>query len=283
MKKSVGALLVIFILMLPSMAVGDETPFSPPPLKDYVTDPSHTNFLFINFSGPTIYPGDMGNLNFKLNNPYNRSMENIVLYAEIYAYATLETYRYIDENFSNPPTIANGDGLKYNTSRPSLDPESSSWVNLSIDTNDETPEGVYYVRFCLQFDYPNSTNGSIKFEHFVMRSMSFFSKEDWDYATIKPTNETKQYYRHGVNMTYLNKIMPVDAIIPFISFSVRRGIPKWPLFVFIGLIGVSATLAYMYYMNDNYGKYPWLDEKTRQIAGKYEEFRRRLYERARKR
>jgi hypothetical protein len=281
MKKSVGALLVIFILMLPSMAVGDDTLLTPLTLDDYVTDPAHTNFLFINISGPTIYPGDMGNLNFKLNNPYNRSMENISLFAEIYAYATLETYKYIDEGFPNPPTIAQGNGLNFSTHVEQLQASDNISYSLTMKTSDSTPEGVYYVRFCLEFDYSNSTNSTPK--HFIMRSMSFFSKDDWDYATIKPTNETKQYYRHGVNMTYLNKIMPVDAIIPFTSFSVRRGVPKWPLFLFIALIGGSATLAYMYYMNDNYGKYPWLDEKTRQIAGKYEEFRRRLYERARKR
>ena len=282
MNKGIGALFVILLLMLPSMAVGDDIPLAPPTLEDYVTDPANTNFLFRNFSAKTIYPGDMGNLTFFLHNPYNRSMYNISLIAEIYAYATLETYSKVDYNFSSPPEITEGDGLRYfHTIKAPLLPDAKLPFYLHIDTSDSTPEGVYYVRFCLEFDYSNSTNNPLR--HFVMRSMSFFSKEQWDYATIKPTNETIQYYRHGINMTYLNQIMPVDAIIPFTSFSVHRGIPLWPLFLLIGLAGGFAILAYMYYMNDNYGKYEWLDKKTRQIAGKYEEFRRRLYERARKR
>ena len=281
MNKGIGALFVILLLMLPSMAVGDDIPFAPPTLEDYVTNPANTNFLFENFSAKTIYPGDMGNLNFKLNNPYNRSMENITLFAEIYAYATLETYKNIDDSFPSPPIIAQTNSLNYTTHVDELMPRHNISYSLTMKTRSSTPEGVYYVRFCLEFDYSNSTKNTPR--HFVMRSMSFFSKEEWNYATIRPTNDTIQYYRHGINMTYLNQIMPVDAIIPFTSFSVRSGIPLWPLFILVGLAGGSAILAYMYYMNDNYGKYEWLDKKTRQIAGKYEEFRRRLYERARKR
>ncbi len=277
----IGALLMVFLLMFPMICSGADNPFKPPTVEDYVTNPAKTNFLFQNFSGPTIYPGNMGNLNFRLYNPYNRSMENITLLSEIYAYATLETYREIDDRFPSPPRIVQGEGLRYTTHIEILEPDANISFTLTMKTSESTPEGVYYVRFCLEFDYSNSTNNTPR--HFVMRSMSFFSKEEWDYATIKPTNRTIEYYRHGLNMTYLNQIMPVDAIIPFTSFSVRRGVPLWPLFVFIGLAGGSAILAYMYYMNDNYGKYEWLDKKTRQIAGKYEEFRRRLYERARKR
>ncbi len=281
MIRRFAALVAVFILLFPGLAVAADDPFGAPRVEDYVSDPSRTNFILQNFSGPTIYPGNAGNIDFKLYNPYNRTMENISLVSEVYAYATLETYKDVDERFPNPPKINQSKALRYTVSIEDLRPGSKRSFVLTMDTSDSTPEGVYYVRFSLEFDYSNSTNSTPR--HFVMRSMSYYSKEQWDYATRKANESDIPYYRHGLNMTYLSQFYPVDAIIPFTSFSVRRGVPIWPLFLFIGLAGGAAILAYMYYMNDNYGKYPWLDEKTRQITGKYEKFRRSLYERARKR
>ncbi len=276
-KRLLSVMFAVFILMFPTLAMAADDPFGMPTVEEYVCNPAKTNFLLKNFSGPTIYPGNSGNLQFRLYNPYNRTMENIVLTSEIYAYATLETYREVDESFSNPPNIQQGNGLIYTDTIPELHPGSNVSFTLTMKTAESTPEGVYYVRFSLEFDYSNSTNNTPA--HFVMKSMSFFSKEEWAYATRSPNATDMAYYRHGLNVTYLG----VDAIIPYTSFSVRKGIPLWPLFLFIGLAGGSAILAYMYYLNDNYGKFPWLDEKTRQISGKYEKFRRALYERARNR
>ncbi len=277
-KRLLSVLFAVSVLMFPTLSlVAADDPFTVPTVEEYVCNPAKTNFLFQNFSGPTIYPGNSGNLQFRLYNPYNRTMENIILSSEIYAYATLETYSEVDEKFSNPPEIQQGNGLRYAEIIPELHPGSSISFTLTMKTSESTPEGVYYVRFSLEFDYSNSTNNTPR--HFIMKSMSFFSKEEWEYATRIPNATDMPYYRHGLNVTYLG----VDAIIPYTSFSVRRGIPLWPLFLFIGLAGGSAILAYMYYLNDNYGKFPWLDEKTRQIAGKYEKFRRTLYERARNR
>lgn len=279
MIERFAALLVILILMSPclSSAEDDAFPFRPPSVGDYVSDPSRVNFIFQNFSGPTIYPGNAGNLNFNIYNPYNRTMENITLLSEIYAYATLETYREVGENFPSPPKIGQSGALRYTTTIGDLQPGSRRSFVLTFSTSDHTPEGVYYVRFSIEFDYSNSTNNTPR--HFIMKSMSFYSKEEWEYATRNATESDMPYYRHGINVTYLG----VDAIIPFTSFSVKRGIPIWPIFLFVGGAGAFAILAYMYYLNDTYGKYPWLDEKTRQITGKYEKLRRSFYERARKR
>ncbi len=277
MRTSSLSLAISAILILTMVPAAEADPFAPT-VEDYVSTPSFTNYLLKNFSGPTIYPGNAGNLNFLLYNPYSRNMDNITLTAEIYAYATLQEYRSVSEKFSAHPVFVQGSGLEYNVhiSAP-LYPHHQVPFNLTARTYDNTPEGVYYVRFSLEFDYSNSTNNTER--HFVMKSMSFFSKEQWEYATRNPNATDMPYYRHGINVTYLG----VDAIIPFTSFSVRRGVSLWPLFVLSGLAVTFAVLAYMYYMNDNYGKYPRLAEKTKQIAGKYEKFRRGLYERARKR
>ncbi len=277
MLKRPIAVLMFVILMVPVFSTAADV-FAPT-VEDYVCNPRNTNFLFLNFSGDTIYPGNSGNLVFRLNNPYNRSMEDINLTAEIYAWADLEDYRDIDAKFPNPPTMKQGTGRIYSDHVEELLPSMNITYDLKINTKENTLEGTYYVRFTLEFDYSNSSKNSAT--HFIMRSMSYYTKEQWDYATRVPSESDLPYYRHGVNMTYLSRFYPVDAIIPFTSFSVHRGIPKWPLFVLGGGAVFFAVLAYMYYMNDNYGKYKWLDEKTKQMSGKYQKFRRRLYERAR--
>ena len=279
MNKTAGSLFIIALILISTPVMGAESS-DMQGFENYITHPSRVNHILENFSGDTIYPGNMGILSFRLFNPYNRSMENISLNAEIYAYETLRTYQIIDDSFSNSPVFFQGNGRFYRKNISSLPPGVYLDFNLTIETSPSTPEGVYAVRFILEFDYSNSS--SIH-RHFIMRSISYYSNDELDYATRDPTKSDLPYYRHGFNISYLNKIHPVDAIIPFTSFSVRRGIPLWPFFALVGMAGASAILAYMYYMNDNYGKYEWLDQKTRQIAGKYEKFRRSLYERARKR
>ena len=276
LKKAVASL-IIAVVLIPALSAGDD--FLPPTVEDYVCNPSNTNFLFLNLSGSTIYPGESGTFFFRLNNPYNRSMENIDLTAEIYAWADLENHRNIDASFPDPPVIEQGDGRTYHDHVDEILPGMNVSYSLLMKTFENTMDGVYYVRFTLEFDYSNSTSNPL--QHFVMRSMSYYTKDQWDYATQEPDESDLPYYRHGVNITYLSQFYPVDAIITFASFSVHRGVPKWPLFVFAGGAIFFAVLAYMYYMNDNYGKYQWLDEKTKQVSGKYQQFRRRLYERAR--
>ncbi len=276
LKKPLAAL-VLLVLMLSAIASGSGT--SGMSVTDYVCDPTYTNHIFSNFSNPIIYPGNTGNLRFRLNNPYNMTMHNISLTAEIYAFATLEEYRTIDETFNDAPIIEQSGSRLYNDRVSELLPSMNISYSLSMKTEKGTPQGVYYVRFILEFDYSNSTNNSAS--HFIMLSMSYYSKEQWKYAAQEPTDSDMPYYRHGINVTYLSLFHPVDAIIPFTSFSVHKGIPKWPMFVLEGAAAFFAVLSYMYYMNDNYGKYRWLDEKTKQMSGKYQKFRRRLYERAR--
>jgi len=213
MIRRLAAVLAAFILLFPGLAMAADNPFGVPTVEDYVSDPSRTNFLFQNFSGPTIYPGNSGNLYFRIYNPYNRTMENISLVSEIYAYATLESYKKVDERFPSPPRIEQSKSLRYTATREDLDPASYWDFGLTIGTSESTPEGVYYVRFVLEFDYSNSTNNTVR--HFVMRSMSYYSEEQWDYARRNATEGDKPYYRHGLNMTYLSQFYPVDAIIPF--------------------------------------------------------------------
>ncbi len=284
LKRPVAAAMVLLMLMVPSLTHGENTVSDAsiaPTVEDYVCNPVNTNFLFINVSGETIYPGKSGDVFFRLNNPYVRSMENVSLTAEICAWATLDhQYSEIDSSFVDPPTIKQGNGQVYHDSVGSIRPGMNVSYTLTMDTKDNTPEGTYYVRFTLEFDYSNSSTNSTR--HFIMRSMSYYTKEQWEYATRNATASDIPYYRHGVNVTYLSQFYPVDAIILFTSFSVHKGVPKWPLLVFAGSSAFFAILAYMFYMNDNYGKYKWLDEKSKQVSGKYQKFRRRLYERARK-
>ena len=279
LKRPIMAIIVFVMLLAPSLSLAGES--TAQTVEDYVCDPSNTNFLFLNISGDTIIPGESGSLFFRLNNPYNRSMENVQLTAEIYAWANLEhEYREIDGSFTDPPGIEQGNGRIYEDTLDSIPPGMNVTYSLTMNTRENTVDGTYYVRFTIEFDYSNSSTNSTS--HFIMRSMSYYTKEQWEYARRNATESDLPYYRHGVNITYLSQFYPVDAIILFTSFSVHRGVPKWPLAVFSGFAIFFAALAYMYYMNDNYGKYPWLDEKTKQMAGKYQKFRRGLYERARK-
>jgi hypothetical protein len=281
MLKSLSVFIISVLILIPAFSVTYAAPAQV--MEDYVCNPANTNFIFRNFSGSTIYPGNSGYLFFRLNNPYNETMQNLNITAEIYAWADLENHRYIDERFHSPPTIEQGNGRIYSDHPGDILPGMNITYNLTLNTKENTPEGSYYVRFTIEFDYSNSSNSSdSSAKHFIMRSMSYYTKNQWDYAVKNATESDLPYYHHGVNITYLSQFYPVDAIIPFTSFSVHRGVPKWPLFLFGGGTIFFAWLAYMYYMNDNYGKYQWLDEKTKQVSGKYQKFRRGLYERARK-
>ena len=209
--KAVSA--VVFALLLITVLA----PASGNELYDYVTSPQYTNELLSDFNISDFRQGKSGFVNLTVKNPYNRTMNNITLFAEIYCFFPDEEASgekvYIDRNFSNPPVFASTGHTSIEYHFGSLASMETEDISMKITVEKETPTGDYGIRFSLDF-YINGVSE----RHFIMKSKGFFSDEEWDYATKSPTDSDLPYYHHGLNTTYLG----IDAIIPDTDFSVEE-------------------------------------------------------------
>ena len=205
---------VVFALLLMTVLA----PASADELYDYVTSPQYTNELLSDFNISDVQQGKSGFVNLTVKNPYNRTMNNITLFAEICCFFPDEGASgekvYIDRNFSNPPVFASTGHTSFEYHFRSLRPMETNNISMKITVKKETPTGDYGIRFSLDFFNINGTSE----RHFIMKSKGFFSEEEWNYATKSPENSDLPYYHHGLNTTYLG----IDAIIPDTDFSVEE-------------------------------------------------------------
>jgi hypothetical protein len=122
------------------------------------------------------------------------------------------------------------------------------------------------MRFLLEFDY---TNATVTDEHLVMKSPGYFSEDVWNEATREPTSADLPYYRGEINITYLQAASgQVDGIIPDSSFALKEPIPMWPFYLLIALMVLSAFLALMFYLEENPGKWPWMEARWLGFRGR---------------
>lgn len=237
-----------------------------------VSDPGRVNKILSDFSTPIIRPGNEGNLDFNLTNPYEFDIEDVVLTAEIYAYANLDEKKEIYE--IDEPPIFKLQGATQRSFRLNVQPaEQVLPQRFSIQTTDDTEKGVYFVRFQMEFDHSEDENRSI------MRSKGHFTDSEWDNATKRPGTSDEPYYAGSINITMLG----VNGILPDTSFTVKTPIPRWPQYLLGGLAAFFGIFAVMLYMQEEYNSFPWLEDILDHWSGKFNQLRRRLKHRLRKR
>jgi len=218
-------------------------------------------------------PGDKGAFRIQIMNPYEGNMTNIVFNASIYSYATLEEIQDVTSTWTTP-FIEESNSIEY-TLQPfdliASEHQKHQNISFTIVTNYDTPHGsafsqsTYFVRFWLEFDYTNLTGT----EHLVMKSPGHFSTEIWDEATRTPEESDEPYYRGTVNLTYLQETTgQVDGILPDSSFALKEHIPAWPFYALIVLMIVSGFLAFMFYIEEKPGTWPWMERRWLGFKGK---------------
>lgn len=210
-----------------------------------------------NFRTPQIVPGESGSYEFTVRNRYNGTLLNASLTIEIYKWATLEEAKDIDK-ISNPPEIVEGLRQGYTAPTFHLAPNATFRIKITISTSKSTPQGTYFVRQMMQFDY----NGT----HLLMKSRGYFTGKEWDGAT---TNVNGSRVVGGINLTMLG----VDGILPDSSFSVKEPIPLWPLALLIGITILFGALALVFYLMEEKG-HPLLKKRFYKGAGKLKQARR---------
>ncbi|MFO7792047.1 MAG: hypothetical protein R6W73_03585 [Candidatus Saliniplasma sp.] len=237
-----------------------------------VSDPGLANKILHDFSTPIIKPGNQGNLEFNLTNPYEFEMENMVLTAEIYGFGDLDEQKNISE-IDDPPVFQITGDTSRSLGRDVISPERVTPQRFTLKTTENTEKGVYFVRFQLDFEYSEEGNES------VMKSKGHFTDSEWDNATKRPGNSDEPYYAGSINITQLG----VNGILPDTSFTVKTQIPRWPQYVLGGLAAFFGIFAVMLYMQEEYNSFPWLEDILDHWSGKFNQFRRRLKHRLRKR
>ncbi len=231
-------------------------------LSSYVSSPAHVP-NFDNFTTPVLEPGKTGVFNFTVENRYVNIMNNAVLHIEIYMWATEEENKKI-ENIENAPVIEESGNFYYALSLGDISPGVKKTVLFHIKTFSSTPDGVYFVRFSLFFNY----NGTL----YKMWSPGYFSRSDWDNATKN----------HTLNLDYLSSVIGdrVDGIIPDSSFSVKSSW-VWVLYVLIGLTIIVGILALYSFLREE-NKVTKGDEYFYQLKGKYKVLEEQLKEKMKK-
>ena len=254
---------ILSVLVLLSILIAQDA--SAITYDPYLSHPSHIPD-FANYRTPIIQPGQKGELSFTVRNRYDEPMRNVTLHIEIYARATIEHYWPID-NVEHPPQFyrcsydtaaVNGTGVVIDMGI--LPPGINTTVVLYIKTSSSTPEGTYFIRAMMIFDYGNITG-------IVLKSRGYFTQKEWDRAT----NRGGEF---GIDLDYLN----CTGIIPDTSFSVKKPIPMWPFYILVALTAITGILALFFYMTDELGYFPEARKRIDELWIKITDFNRRKYD-----
>jgi hypothetical protein len=217
---------------------------------DYISHPSNIP-LFDNIKTPVLTPGESGTFSLSIENRYEDNMNNVTLTVSIYAWATSYDYKEIDE-VDHPPKI-NREGIETFFDIGPIGNDSLVYVNFTIKSSQDTTQGTYFVRFQLNFEYNNSA--------YIMKSRGHFTDEEWE-------NATSQADENDPGKVDI-EILGVDGIIPDSSFKVWEPIPLWPLYVcIIPIIVMLGILAVLFYAQEEYNMFPWLDQGFKYWSGK---------------
>lgn len=249
----IGSLFLIAMLLSTLNSAGDYEP--------YLSHPSNIPF-FDNYKTPTLAPGETGKLEFTVKNRYQEPIRNVTLVVEIYRWATLEESKPISKVSKGPKFTGSNERdsiiRDYSVSMEidMLAVGLNHTVQLDIKARAESPDGVYFVRIRLEFDYANETG-------IDMRSRGYFSDQTWDQATRPDlTGEAGT-----INLTLLN----TTAIVPDTSFSVKDPNPLWRTcalsFLIAGIV-IFGSLAVVFYMIEEQGKeFPRFEKAIKKVKG----------------
>jgi hypothetical protein len=239
--------------------------------------PSYANSILNGFITPTVRPGQTVMFSFNITNPYpepNGTMNDLTLELGVYRYSTQETAKAVDQDFKHAPSIE-GFGPEITSQLEPITPGNTTRIDLHIATSKHTPHGsyfsqsTYFMRFKLTFNFTDSMTPV------VLQSKGYFTDDQWNQMVSFEANQSI------VDTTYM-KSLGVDGLLPDSAFGLKVPIPRWPLGIIIGAIGVLSSLALYYYVLDNPGKYPKLEKRFYYLRGKLRELRSELKDRRRK-
>ena len=263
---ALGALALLAAALVPAPPLGAE------PIEVIEAPTKGPKFEFAS-QGGGIEPGSSGTYAFTMRNRYNDSMLNVTVTVEIYRYATVEPERVVnlsqpsdgsrflpDSPFGAPPVFAASGDLRASAAVPSLSPNSTVEVRQSVSTARSAPEGVYFTRHRVEFDYANFTvpgEALPRTGHFIMVSRGHLTDTEW--ASINYTD------LEG-SLGALN----ISGIVPDSSFSVKRPAPLWPLALLVGATAAAGTLALAEYLvATDPEKHGRLNRALLQLSGKW--------------
>jgi hypothetical protein len=238
-------------------------------VQEYVKDPAAIP-RFKNYTTPTIEPGSSGTLSFVIENRYNNATEQTVLTIELYELGTIKYSKLIGD-VKNPPRIGeSGNMQRLVMTLNRVESNKPLVKEFTIRTSSDTEEGTYFVRFNLTFNF----NGT----KYTMLSRGYYSDADWEFATKNPGGDES-----NINMSYLYIHYNSIAIIPDTAFSVKSPIPMWPFYLLVALTIMFAALAVVFYLQEEYNKFPRLEKALQKWTGKFYQRRRLLKKRSGKR
>jgi hypothetical protein len=239
--------------------------------------PQYANMILNGFVTPTESPGDRLEFSFNLTNPYTDDtdiMEGVALTIGVYKYSTQETTLEVNSSFKHAP-ILDHLGIQVVKEFDRIASGDTRRVEVNISTSTKTPHGSifsqssYFMRFKLSFNFSGNSTPV------VLQSRGFFTDEEWTRMVIFTDKESI------INTTYMRSL-GVDGLLPDSAFGLKQPIPKWPLgIIFVG-IGVLSFMSLYYFVLDNPGKYPRLEQRFYYLRGKSREFRSQLKDRRRK-
>jgi len=243
MRKSILALLAVASLLLVQLPATAEDPRSPASIPE-----------FSEFNNLQLEPGQSGVFSFQLRNRYEGDITNLSLSIEIYNYVTIDGAE-DPAGMENAPLFSDTSTLLESHFIPRFGPNATELVEVPVTTGTWTPEGTYFIRFALRFEYVNDT--------MTMLSLGHIDRDLWKKAIEGRDPDTGE-----VNIT----ILGVDGIIPDSSFGVYRPIPMWPFYALVALTATVGILAVLFYMHETCNKVPW-------IEAAYQRHRARMYRR----
>lgn len=264
MKKALVLVLILTFIFQP-LALAE--------IDDYVSHPGNIPD-FHKFNTPQLEPGESGIFSADVSNRYNETITNTTIIAEIYYRADIdesEPIEKIDNNrrpyiteqewksTKNSEEMVPTDTKKTIFEISNLESNETISINFKINTNEDTKEGTYFVRFSMDFEH----NGTLR----KLESRGHWNMETWENATTNVTDGSPG----NINL----EILEVDGIIPDSSFSIKKSIPNWPLYLLVTLTVFFATLSVIFYLEEE-GTYPQLNKWLQKQRGKFNQLRLRF-------
>lgn len=214
-----------------------------------ISDPAKTNVILSIQSTPQLAPGQRGEIQLQLHNPYNWTMENVSLFSEVYGFVHRAEFFEI-AGMSNAPTLGTDGTPSTLVEVPALPADGRMNATLLVGTSRNTPsgtiftQGTYLLRFLMEFDYEGGLQA-------VMVSPGFYTAEEWAYATRDATPTERATYRYVgfANYSFLGRVLgrpSIDGILPDSGFGVKEPLPLWPFQLLAVGSGIAIALSGYY-------------------------------------